>query len=257
LAADGVGMVPHGIDPIPVDHGARRQFAVSRLTGQLARTDARVAPVALAGAALPEEATTDPLAFGSLVHAVLARIDIGGKDGVADWCEHLASRHVVLNAESAAGDAREMIERFAASPRARKLAQAAAVQREVEFMLTWPPGETNGDARYFYGLIDCLYQDAEGRWHLVDYKTNHVAPADVPGVACQYEMQLYVYAMAAERSLGQPPVELALHFLRADTEHIFPWNDATRRRAIHLVNQAIATYLASDCSLQRPVEPVH
>ena len=49
-------------------------------------------------------------------------------------------------------------------------------------------------------------------------------------------MQMYVYALAAERALGEPPAELVLHFLRPGVEHVFPWNDAARTRAIEMVN---------------------
>jgi hypothetical protein len=52
-------------------------------------------------------------------------------------------------------------------------------------------------------------------------------------------MQLGVYALAAERTLGQPPVELVLHFLRPGVEHVFHWDKAARQKAIALVNQAM------------------
>jgi ATP-dependent helicase/nuclease subunit A len=255
LAATGAGIVPREVEPVAVDRSARRQFSFSRLTGQLTITNTAapqswVAPVAPTGATQPQEAKVDPLRFGTLVHDVLARIDLAAKrsaQDIADWCELLASQHVVLNAAEAATAAREMLERFSASPRARQMAQAAAVDREVEFLLAWPPN------CYLHGYIDCLYQDAEGRWHLVDYKTNKVSAADVAQVAPQYELQMYVYALAAERAFGEPPAELALHFLRPGIEHAFTWNDATRRRAIELVNQALANHLNLDWSLQRSV----
>src|SRR6185295_5674311 len=101
------------------------------------------------------------------------------------------------------------------------------------------------DGRYLQGYIDCLYQDAAGGWHLVDYKTNDIPTAAVPKAAQQYEMQMVVYALAAERALGQPPVELVLNFLRPGVEHTFPWNDAARRRGIALVNDAIAAQQSS------------
>jgi len=128
----------------------------------------------------------------------------------------------------------------------------------LEFLLAWPPNGMSGGwgrasasphtARYFHGYIDCLYQDSNGDWHLIDYKTNDVAAADVARLARQYEMQMYVYALAAERALGRPPIELALQFLRPGVEHIFPWNDAARDRAYDLVNNAINA--ATDWSLQ-------
>ena len=134
-----------------------------------------------------------------------------------------------------------MIERFAASPRGRQLASASALHREVEFLLAWPPGTTNGDGRYIRGFIDCLYQDADGALaHRRLQNQRRHAPPTSSAYAKRYEMQLYVYAMAAERALGQSPAELVLHFLRPGVEHVFPWNDAARTRAIEMVNEAIA-----------------
>ncbi|HEX2476824.1 MAG TPA: 3'-5' exonuclease, partial [Lacipirellulaceae bacterium] len=252
LAAGGAGIVPRELDAIPVDRTARRQFSFSRLTGQLVRTNERDADHGDLNIVLSQrhEAAIDPLRLGALVHDVLARVDFAAKDVVTDirrWCEHLAAQYVLSNAEEAAASAREMLERFAASPRAKRLTAARAIHREIEFLLAWPPDN------YLHGYIDCLYQDAEGRWHLVDYKTTKVASADVARLAKQYEMQMHVYALAAERALGEPPVELALYFLRPGVEHIFPWNDAARRRAADLVNQAIVSNVDTDWSLQRPV----
>jgi ATP-dependent exoDNAse (exonuclease V) beta subunit len=217
----------------------------------------------------PDPALIDPRDFGSLVHHVLERIDFADSvlrgspdpalaadgDRVRDWCEQLAPDHVLLNAAAAAREAEQMIARFVASPRGRQLAAASVVHREVEFLLAWPP-EDNVDLppsdsqRYLQGYIDCLYQDAAGDWRLMDYKTNDVPAAAVPHVAKQYEMQLYVYALVIERALGTPPRELVLHFLRPGVEHIVPWNAAARRRAMEMVNEAIAMSLtASDAAL--------
>jgi ATP-dependent helicase/nuclease subunit A len=139
-----------------------------------------------------------------------------------------------------------MISRFVASPPGRELAEAAVLHREVEFLLAWPPGETNGDATHIRGYIDCLFQDAAGDWRIFDYKTDNIAPADVPRIAQRYEMQLYVYALAAERALGQPPADLTLHFLRPGVGHKFSWNANTRRRAIEMVNQSILELIQVD-----------
>ena len=239
LAADGRAVVPPEVEPVPVDHAARRQFSFSRLSGQIVSSEAP--PRQFMDDAAPSVTpTTDPRGLGSLVHDVLARLDFDNPNDIGEWCEHLASQHVLFHAEDAARQAREMLERFAASPRFMQLREAALVHRELEFLVAWPPGQTNGQTRYFRGYIDCLHQDAHGDWHLTDYKTNEVAAADVPLLAQQYELQLAVYAMATERALGRPPVELALHFLRPGVEQLFPWNDTTRERATDLVNQAIA-----------------
>jgi ATP-dependent exoDNAse (exonuclease V) beta subunit len=210
-------------------------------------------------------APIDPRGLGSLVHAVLERVDLQADNPVGTWCEQLAEEHVVENTEAAAEAARKMVERFTRSARWRALAEAAVAHRELEFLLAWPPGPQKGVRtlfqesgmteslsrcspkkssdpflpRYLQGYIDCLYQDQQGDWHLVDYKTNNVTADACSQAARQYEMQLYVYAMAVERALGREPVELVLHFLRPGVEHVVAWDDAARRRGMELVSNAI------------------
>jgi ATP-dependent helicase/nuclease subunit A len=175
-----------------------------------------------------------------LVHDALARIDFGDSAAIATWCEHLAPLYVVENAEQAARSACQLIERFVQSS-GEQLAQAATLHREIDFLLAWPPGQTNGDGVYIQGTIDCLYQGGDGRWRLADYKTNDVSADAVPSLASRYALQLYVYAIAAERALGQPVEELVLHFLRPGVTHVLPWNDTARRQAMEMVNEAIET----------------
>ncbi|MCI0332498.1 MAG: UvrD-helicase domain-containing protein [Planctomycetes bacterium] len=239
LAGQGEGIVPPEVAPIPVDRTARRQFSFSRLTGQLVRAESHD-PTERAGAS-PPPSSIDPRGLGTLVHEALARIDLNDPAAIAEWCEHLAPQHVVVNADEAEQIARELIERFAASSRGQQIAKSAAMHRELEFILAWPLDRKSANGTYLRGFIDCLYVDCENRWHLTDYKTDNITAADVPRHAKRYAMQLYVYAMAAERVLGQPPSELVLHFLRPGVEHVFPWNDAARRAAVEMVNAAIAS----------------
>ena len=113
------------------------------------------------------------------------------------------------------------------------------MHRELEFLLRRPPGEA-GDGRMLQGFIDCLYQDRAGNWHLLDYKTNRVTAAAVPGVAAGYELQMSLYALAAEEVLGVSPASLVLSFLQPGVEHAVPWNAATRSHLIEQVNEALA-----------------
>lgn len=240
LAASGRGLIPPGVASIAVDASARRQFSVSRLTGKLMREDAWTRhllqrPIAAAAGEV------EPLELGRLVHAVMERLQLRGENPIRYWCEQLAPEHVLINATRAATLARRMVEQFAASARWQQLADAKIVYRELDFLLAWPPGKTSGDdGQYLQGYIDCLYQDPDGRWHLLDYKSNDVSAAASRDEAARYEMQMVVYALAAEHALGQSPVELALHFLRPGVEHILTWDDAARRRGVELVNDAIA-----------------
>ena len=91
----------------------------------------------------------------------------------------------------------------------------------------------------FSGFIDVLYLDRHGDCHLVDLKTNFVTADELAAVAERYELQLSLYALAAERVLTKPPVELTLYFLRPQQEFSWPWNDASRRRTSDALNRAI------------------
>lgn len=232
--------VPREVGPVAVDVAARRQFSFSRLTGELFRLDA-TRPMPHDDHTGDPGAQIDPRGLGSLVHAVLERVDPRDENPIGTWCEQLAEEHVVENAEAAAAVARDMVERFTASARWRELAEATATHRELEFLLAWPPGAADGrgDGRYLQGYVDCLYQDTRGDWHLVDYKTNNVTAEACRRVAERYEMQLYVYAMAVERALDRGPVELVLHFLRPGVEHVVAWDDRARRRGVEMVSEAM------------------
>ena len=263
LAEDGAGIIPPEVAPIPIDRTARRHFSFSRLTGQLVRSrivDGQQTELADQGATagLPSSASPAPplldaRTLGLLTHDVLARINFSAKDcrvEINDWCEHLAPNHVMDHADKAALTAAQLIERFASTPRSQELASATALHREVEFLLSWPPGQSQG--QYIQGFIDCLYQDKSGAWRIVDYKTNEVSAADIDHIASRYEMQLYVYALAAERALGKPPIELVLQLLRPGIEHIIPWNETARTRAIQMIDNAITTSLAAPATSDFP-----
>jgi ATP-dependent exoDNAse (exonuclease V) beta subunit len=221
-----------------VDVAARRQFSFSQLTGELL-------PVEAFAAELDEETRDsktfyDAIGFGSLVHDVLARVEFAGKFDVAGWCRHLAMQHIGIDHEAAADQAREMIEQFIASPRSKLVAGSRALHREVEFLLAWPPDRIDGHAHYLRGFIDLLYQDADGAWHLIDYKTNRTPAKNVSTLARRYELQLCMYALAVERVLGQPPAELVMYFLQPGVEYPICWNDEARSRTIEQLTNSIA-----------------
>ena len=245
------------VGSVPVDASARRRFSVSRLSGELRPADD--VPIASLEDDEPLLSAAAAADLGTLVHRALARIDFAAKSDVSPIVRRL------IEAQSSDADehrtsAVEMLTQFLHSPRAKSLSQARGVHRELEFLLAWPPqiaSDTNGDAagrsaaEYLQGYIDCLYQDAEGNWHLLDYKTNRVSAENVAAAAAQYEMQLGVYALAVEQILGKPPVELIVHFLQPSAEHRFVWDDAMRRRTIEQVNQAMAAMVNGEGRKQK------
>ena len=223
-----------GIEPVPVDPAALRQYSFSRLNGRLCE------PIVPGEASQQQVSDIDPIDLGKLVHGVLAMIDFAAP---GDWRSRLqlvAERQSTAIDSTEVRDAEQMIERFLGSSRAADIAAAQETFREAEFLLAWPPDRADNPEFLLSGYMDLLYRDARDRWCLLDFKTNRVSASKVATVAANYEMQMLVYGLAAEAILREPPGELALHFLRGGFEHRFAWDDAARRRAAELLEQAVA-----------------
>jgi ATP-dependent helicase/nuclease subunit A len=237
MAADGSGKAPRYLEAVPHDAAARRQYSFSRLTGMLHGRAPPLGAEPLDGDA-PAEPPLDPRGLGTLVHAVLAEVDFARPGDVEELVRRHAPEHLP-EAEGGLDEPIEMVRRFLASPRVAEIVAAGEVHAEIEFLLAWPPDDPQPGGRYLQGFLDCLYRDAAGQWHVIDYKTNRVAKQRIGAVAAEYEMQMLVYALAVEQILKRPPAEVALCFLRPGLEHRFPWDDAARRRAVELVNAAL------------------
>ncbi|MGI9430530.1 MAG: PD-(D/E)XK nuclease family protein, partial [Bythopirellula sp.] len=257
LAENGQGTVPDEVQPIAVDPRARRRFSFSRLSGQLqgARSNSPEAPGTSSELGTQYSGPKDPSGsreargLGSLVHAVLERIDFSRPaDDLDALCQHLAPQSIEAPWQAAAAEAATLVRQFLDSSRARELAQATILRREVEFVLPWPLDEQPYAGRYLHGLIDCLYQDQSGGWHLLDYKSNQVDAGGVAQLAADYALQMYVYRLACQRALGQSPSECVLYFLRPGEQHRLAWDDAAELEARRQLTAAM------DAQLQSPLE---
>jgi ATP-dependent helicase/nuclease subunit A len=278
LAATTRGGLPPEAGALPVDAAARRRFSFSQITGTLsiAASNDDVSRDAESAERSATDAAAEPIShdsgganFGALVHAALERVDFRQPRHVRGLCDWLAPQYVGANPERSAMEAAKLIERFLKSPRAAALATAPLVRREIEFLLPWPP-ETSRDAthrrrtatsvnaspamrsiaakhqveprfrgsRYLHGYLDCLYQDAHGRWRLLDYKTNRARPGGVSLVE-PYQLQMLAYRLACEQALGEPLTECVLVLLDADREHVFAWDAANERRGVEQITAAM------------------
>jgi ATP-dependent helicase/nuclease subunit A len=245
LAAAGNGDVPELLRPIAIDYQARRRYSVSRLSGTIQNQE-------IAAAEIDDEVSTastsiDPLGLGTLVHAVLADLATA-KDDSRPAVEALVRKHAALHLPDDGGNLDEpanLIVSLTQSSRWATLRSASRIHPELEFLLAWPPDGAIVNAPFIQGFIDCLYQDASGDWRLLDYKTNRISHDTLSATVAGYEMQMLVYALAAERVLKQPPKEIVLHFLRGNIEHRFTWDDAARQRVVELVNAGLAAAIGS------------
>ncbi|MBA3480464.1 MAG: UvrD-helicase domain-containing protein [Pirellulales bacterium] len=252
LIAKSPGELPRECDAIGADGWARKRFSFSQLNGRLAVEE--VESFFSPGDEDLEEwaeflepadraSDVDGRELGALVHAVLERMDVRRQEGVPELCEYLAPRYTEGDPVTLAAEAAAMIEPFLHSPRAAELAAATVVRREVEFLLPWPIDAADGEGRYLHGYIDCLYQGADGRWRLLDYKTNRATIENAGAVARSYESQLLVYALACEQALGEPLAECTLVLLDPGTEHAFAWDAAARRKSAARLTAAMQSLM--------------
>lgn len=72
------------------------------------------------------------------------------------------------------------------------------------------------DKRIIHGVIDALFQDMNGLWRIVDYKTGYVPPnIDIYTHARQYFLQVGIYATAVREQFQHQIVpEVYIHYLR-------------------------------------------
>jgi ATP-dependent helicase/nuclease subunit A len=243
LAAVGDCAAVRFSGPVAADLSARRQFSFSRLHGKLhvpLTAAEAIEPVPVP----PPTVQVDALELGTLVHAVLAEVPFGQSIDVAALVARHAARQLLDSATE--GEALRLVTQFLRTPRAAELAAARGRHVEQEFLLAWPPGAAGAETRYLQGFIDCLYQDAAGGWHVLDYKTNQVDAASLAATAAQYEMQMLVYALAVDRILGQVPASIVLHFLRPGLEQEFKLDGKSKRALVELVNRSIDQFVRVD-----------
>ncbi len=228
------------VQPITIDPAARRRFSFSQLSGRLHVTHESVEDTRRPDVDDPTKGAdlVDALRLGTLVHSILEHVDFQNPGDFDELVRRHASRNGPKDDRTSV-EAVRLVQAFLASQLAADLSAARQVHREVEFMLAWPRDESREGTRYLHGVIDCLYQDTDGGWRIVDYKTNRMADGQLEAVASRYEMQMFIYALAAERVLNEPPQQLSLFFLRPGSAYHFDWNDEHRARTHELVNRAM------------------
>ena len=169
-----------------------------------------------------------PLARGRLTHAVLAAMDrCPGADGVVAFVDAELTRLGVDADDPRLGGLRDDLVAFLSSAEGRQLLSvpAASCRAELPFSLSLV-----GAAQQVivHGQIDLLCWTDEGPW-VIDYK--HAKRT--PGAEGRYQLQLELYALAAERLCGvEGEVRTTLFFLQeqspAHTDRVSP----TRRRRL-------------------------
>ncbi len=166
---------------------------------------------------------------GSLAHFVLQHLDMMVDNmhygEISRQIDLMIDSQMLTEDERQAIDI-EAIEAFFASDVGQRLKRCPArrMWRELPFLMGLRPMEIGLDDLAAYdneeviraqGVIDCLFEDEDGKLVLVDYKTDRVSGKALYERAQFYKEQLRLYALAIEGAFGRKPEEIYLYFLSA------------------------------------------
>ena len=141
---------------------------------------------------------------GTAVHAFMQNVDLAEVktvEQVSAFADKLAEREILTKAEQLSIHPEKIVP-FFHSDIAARLRAAKEVMREFPF--TYALHDQDGDKQIIQGVVDCLFLEDDGRWVLLDYKTDrvqHLLNNDSllqQEMKNRYQIQLSLYAQAIE-----------------------------------------------------------
>jgi ATP-dependent exoDNAse (exonuclease V) beta subunit len=173
-------------------------------------------------------ASLDAMTLGTLYHRCMELLNFAQPQANKDLISRVIWEMDLDDAADAVAltsELDDMIAKFSAHDLWGSLASARQIHRELDFIL-------NVGQLTLRGQIDLLYCDAQGQWHIVDYKSDRVATDEqIAQRASNYELQMLAYSLAAQRYLDQPVTDASLYFLRPGRQHTFATDQAKLKTA--------------------------
>ena len=143
--------------------------------------------------------------------------------------------------------AQELLAKYCGSAIYKEIAD---IKQEAEKAFSLPLLKVQGQELIFTGSIDRLLRYEDGTLGIVDFKTGH---PPVNGEEKQgYTRQLVIYALAAEKLLGQKVQKAQLHFLQNNTAWLLP---ADRQEEEAKLQQLMAEILQKKSEQDFAVRP--
>ena len=156
----------------------------------------------------PAAAGLSPLRWGTVCHRAMELVHDGSGAAV-----RAAARQALREVAVTESDRRKLGDRLVASLSAfwdsavgRRVAAARQTRREMPFVLALDGTEVRG-------TIDLAFEDAQGAWEIVDYKSSAPSPERADQAAALFDLQLGLYALAAGRWLGRDVARWSVYFL--------------------------------------------
>jgi ATP-dependent exoDNAse (exonuclease V) beta subunit len=137
--------------------------------------------------------------FGTLVHAVLAAVDLAATPAAVAAVSAIEGR-LLEAAPDEVEAATACVAAALAHPLLRRAAAASRLRRESPVALRLD------DGTLVEGVVDAAFEDADG-WTVVDFKTD----VDLAGRLDEYRRQVQMYARAIRAVTGAPVRAVLLH----------------------------------------------
>lgn len=163
-----------------------------------------------------------PAELGTLYHTVMQHVPLGSapdEAGIGGLLVRLEERRILTREEREAMDPR-VIAAFFGTELGIRLAASSRVQRELPFSFGLRAGEVYPDCDpsvadellLIQGVIDCLFEDRNGRLVLLDYKTDRIRGLEDKALEDRYRIQLDLYARAIETIWKRRVDEKAVYY---------------------------------------------
>ncbi len=176
--------------------------------------------------------------LGNLLHAAMEQFNPQDPPDPEAFLLRLCENSPSKVADSLRQEATRRFQSLLQSELLEELRSAQALFREVEFLLHWQSPEIAFPA-IIAGTIDCLLQDTNGEWHLLDYKTGGL-PEQPAAVLEKYGVQMTVYSLAIQQLTGSLPESIRIGHLSAQPRLIrLPLDQSTIEQVRPQVDQAI------------------
>ncbi|WHY47409.1 helicase-exonuclease AddAB subunit AddA [Lysinibacillus pakistanensis] len=145
--------------------------------------------------------------IGTAIHTVMQHVPQNGFLNIQEvqrFVADLVTRQLLTESEGQVVSA-EKIFNFFTTEIGQRFKKARQLRREMPFTISRV--DEDGDAQIVQGIIDCLFEDENGNWVLLDYKTDRIQahfakePALSKEILDRYGVQLKVYSEAIESIL--------------------------------------------------------
>ncbi|MFJ7735934.1 helicase-exonuclease AddAB subunit AddA [Lysinibacillus sp. NPDC097287] len=162
--------------------------------------------------------------IGTVVHAVMQHVPQWGFSTVQEvetFVEDLVAKQLLTEAEAKVVPC-EKIVHFFTTDIGQRFKEAKQIRKEMPFTISRV--DEDGDAQIVQGIVDCLFEDSNGNWVLLDYKTDHIQAhfAEEPALSKEllgrYAVQLRVYSEAIESILHIKVSEKVLYLFDVGKE---------------------------------------